>query len=186
MAARDAGYWDDPEIRNLIAPGAKPMREFNKPAGMRCPFEKHHKGCSQYKTRPMGCRIWSCRWLTGDDTRDLRRPDRSHYVIDMMPDFIQIDQHDNQEKISIQVLQIWVDPDYPDAHRDPALRAYLERQADDKNPKLALIRFNERDGLVLIPPSWSHDKQWHEIDPGEAKLPAGATWPQWLPELETT
>jgi hypothetical protein len=38
------------------------------------------------------------------------------------------------------------------------LRAYLDRQG-----KVALIRFNERDAFSLWPPSLANDGQWHEL-----------------------
>jgi hypothetical protein len=44
-----------------------------------------------------------------------------------MPDFITIKQEDGEPQ-NIQVAQIWVDPKYPDAHRDPALRRWMFRR----------------------------------------------------------
>jgi hypothetical protein len=157
-----------PEIMAMVAvPGM--IRDFDKPAGQRCPHQRHGKGCAVYAKRPLGCRIWSCRWLVGDDTADLRRPDRTHYVIDMLPDFVGVDDD------RMQVVQIWIDPDYPDAHRDPALRAYIERRG--REGKLALVRFSARQGLLLVPPSAASDGQWHEIELPEATAPQWGLWP---------
>src|SRR5262249_38032112 len=66
------------------------MLEFDKPHGERCPHQCS-KGCRVYARRPFGCRYWNCRWLVNDDCGDLRRPDRSHVVIDLMPDFVTLD-----------------------------------------------------------------------------------------------
>ena len=135
--------------------------EFDKPAGQRCPYQKHHKGCSIYPRRPFGCRYWNCRWLVNEDAADLSRPDRAGYVIDIMPDFITLAPHDGGPSTNIEVIQIWVDPSRPDAYRDPKLRAWLERRG--KEGKAALIRFNESDALTLFPPSMSDDCKWHEV-----------------------
>jgi len=67
-----------------------PVKSLAKLAGQRCSHQKHHKGCAVYKQ--LGrvspeCRLWNCRWLVADDTAELSRPDRSHYVLDLMPDF---------------------------------------------------------------------------------------------------
>ena len=68
------------------------MAGLNKPANTRCPYQKHGVGCKLHGTKdmPYSCSIWVCKWLTGDDTADLPRPDRSHYVIDPMPDVVGI------------------------------------------------------------------------------------------------
>lgn len=67
---------------------ANTVPDFDKPAGKRCPHQRHHKGCAIYARRPFGCRFWNCRWLAEDDTAELLRPDRAHYVIDVSPDFV--------------------------------------------------------------------------------------------------
>jgi hypothetical protein len=93
------------------------------------------------------------------------RPDRSHYVIDMLPDYVTVIDDDTGEKTNVEVIQIWIDPDYPDAHRDPALRRYLNRR--DEEGKIALIRFNQSEAISLL-----RDKngKWYEhastVDPG--------------------
>jgi hypothetical protein len=133
------------------------MRDFDKPAGERCKFQRHGKGCTAYSNRPFGCRFWNCRWLTADDTAELQRPDRTHYVIDISPDYVRTDDPKNP---TLPVLQIWVDPDYPDAHKDPALRAYVERQAD--MGFAALVRLRGHEAFLLVPPSMTVDGQWLE------------------------
>ena len=100
--------------------------------------------------RPGSCRLWSCSWLISpEETADLSRPDRSHYVIDPMPDFVTID-HPELGLIKEPVTQIWLDPKHPDAHRDPALRNYIE-----KTRRAALIRTGEKTAFVIVPPCLS-------------------------------
>jgi hypothetical protein len=127
------------------------IRDFDKPAGERCKFQKFHVGCAIYARRPFGCRFWSCRWLVADDTAELSRPDRSHYVVDMSPDFVEHVDDATGKCTPIPAIQVWVDPNYPDAHRDPVLRAYLDRRG--KEGYATLIRYDASRGFVLFPPS---------------------------------
>jgi Putative zinc- or iron-chelating domain len=109
----------------LIARG-----EFYKPAGERCPHQRTGKGCAIYAKRPACCAFWNCRWLVNNDTADLRRPDRSHYVIDIMPDFITLTE-EGKESANVEVVQVWVDPKYRDAYKDPALMDYMARRGEE-------------------------------------------------------
>lgn len=127
-----------------------PQRELDKPANQRCRHQRH-TGCQVYPKRPQSCRLWSCRWLVGDDTADLRRPDLAHYVVDVMPDFVTAVQ-EGGERQRIPVVQVWIDPRHRDAHKDPALRAFLERRAEAEG-MAALIRYGSTDGFVLFPPA---------------------------------
>lgn len=137
-----------------------PVNELDKRDGERCQHQRHGKGCAVYRGPgfPMSCGLWNCRWLVNDDTADLRRPDRSHYVIDILPEVIGLSR-DTGERIELDVIQVWVDPKYPDAHRDPALRRYLERQG-----KPALLRFAAGDAMVIVPPSVTQNGEWFEGD----------------------
>jgi hypothetical protein len=141
------------------------VHDFDKPAGAHCPHQRHGKGCTVYAKRPLGCRTWTCAWLAGEEV--LRRPDRTHYVVDTLPDFIRA------EGVSVQVVQVWIDPDYPDAHRDPGLRAFVERQ---RMP--ALIRRNTHDAFLLVPPCLAKERQWLEIEISGAPLPQWGAWPE--------
>lgn len=100
-------------------------------------------------------------WLKGTEEHaplQLRRPDRSHYVIDEVPDLVRVRNNETGEIVEeIEVMQVWVDPLYPDAHRDPELRAMLER-----NSIVALIRYSSLKGFTLFPPGRTADGQWHE------------------------
>ena len=143
-----------------------PVPPLEKKAGQRCKHQKFGKGCSVYHKpqMPPECAMWNCRWLVNDDTDELSRPDRSHYVIDIMPDFITINQDETGLKQNLQVAQIWIDPKYPDAHRDPALRRWMFRQAE--KGIAALIRYNAKDGIVIFAPPFDEAGEWHEIKSG--------------------
>jgi len=95
-----------------------------------------------------------------NDTGDQSRPDRSHLVIDLMPDYITLQNPETGERYEIEVVQVWCDPHYPDAHKAPQFRRYVERRADEG--KMVLVRFNSRDAITLLAPRWSADSQWHE------------------------
>jgi len=126
-----------------------PVEEIAKPANHRCEHQRSGKGCAIYAKRPVSCRLWSCMWLSdAAGTASLSRPDRVHYVIDVAPDYITVTSGETGERVDFAVLQVWVDPLYPDAHKDPALRAYI-----DAKVMPALIRYGRRDGFTLFPPS---------------------------------
>lgn len=141
------------------------IRDFDKPAGQDCQYQKRsiHGCCSIYSRRPFGCHFWSCRWLRNDDTDNLKRPDSSHYVIDVMDDFVV--HEDDGKQVNIPVIQVWVDPLYRHAHRDPALRDYLARRGEEGFA--ALIRYSESEGFVLFPPALAGGK-WVEHEPQQA------------------
>ena len=140
-----------------------PVRPLGKKGGERCRYQRFGKGCTVYNkpAMPIDCKLWNCRWLVNDDAAELSRPDRSHYVIDIIPDHITFQNTETGAMRHIEVVQIWIDPKHPQAHRDPALRRWMIRRAEEG--KAALIRFNERDALTIFPPPFDKDGQWHEI-----------------------
>lgn len=139
----------------------------DKPANVRCPHQKHGVGCAIYADRPFACQAWTCRWLTNDDMADQSRPDRSHLVVDVMPDYVTIRQ-DGLPDLNVQVVQVWCDPRHPTAHRDPAFRRYLARRGEEGI--IALIRFNARDALTIIPPAMAHDGQFQEVSDTNSRV----------------
>jgi hypothetical protein len=141
-----------------------PVRSLDKKANVRCAFQKFHKGCSVYNTArmPPECSLWNCRWLVNDDADELSRPDRSHYVIDIMPDFISISDNTTAERRHVQVVQIWCDPKHPEAHRDPALRRWLLRRAEQG--VAAIVRFEFPRAVILFAPPLAQDGAWHEVE----------------------
>ena len=139
-----------------------PVCELGKGSNERCKHQQTGKGCGIYKDLARvspSCRLWNCRWLTGVDTGDLRRPDRSHYVLDIMPDFITLSE-DGRESSNVEIVQVWVDPAYPDAYKDPALLDYLRRRGEEGIA--ALIRYSGRDAFVLFPPAMTGSGEFVE------------------------
>lgn len=130
-----------------------PVPEIGKPGGQRCRHQRMQRGCSIYPTRPLSCRAWSCRWLTGDDTADQRRPDFSHCVIDPMPDYVVARDDATGAGREIPVVQIWVDPRHPDAWQAREIMDFIERRGREGFG--AIIRTNETDATVVFPPAVS-------------------------------
>jgi hypothetical protein len=128
-----------------------PLPELRKGANTRCQHQRRGKGCMIYRRRPQPCALWSCRWLTGMDTHDQQRPDRSHVVIDMIPDSIEIRRDDTGASVAVvEVVQIWVDPDYRDAWRTDAVRAFITRRAAEG--VATIVRWGTGDGMVVLAP----------------------------------
>lgn len=128
-----------------------------KPWGKRCPHQSHAKGCRIYDRRPLSCFVYSCRWLTGNGTERLSRPDRSHYVLDTAPDVVKV-----YNDVPIQVDVVWVDPRFPDAWRDPALLEFCNTRGKDN--VAVLVRRNREDGFVIFPPSMTGKPDFVTID----------------------
>src|SRR4249919_1788950 len=101
-----------------------PVKEIGKPANERCPHQKFKVGCAIYASRPHSCRAWSRAWLALQPAPAIPRPDRSHYVIDMMPDYVLLRDDTGNNTTEMPVWQILLEAGHPNAHRDPALRAF--------------------------------------------------------------
>jgi hypothetical protein len=134
-----------------------PVQELNKKANERC---RHQRltGCRIYLDRPVSCRVWSCRWLIEDV--QLPRPDRTGYVIDLMVDFVIVDEGPPKGEQRIPVMQVWCDPDRPNAWRTPELRAYIEKWAEEGTA--TIIRFSNVEAITVFAPSLMANKQWLE------------------------
>jgi hypothetical protein len=152
-----------------------PVVEISKAGGERCRHQKVGKGCQVYQQAwhppspsrsaagfPPSCAAWSCRWLIDPETAGLPRPDRCHWVIDPMTDYIALTDDATGERQEVAVLQVWVDPAFPAAHRDRRLRDYLSMVAE-KYQIAGLVRWNASDGVVIIAPSIAPDGKWHEL-----------------------
>jgi hypothetical protein len=151
-----------PVKEGFVVNNTQHLPTFVKPAGCRCPHQKHGVGCAIYERRPMSCRLWTCAWLVGTA---LRRPDRSHYVVDMMPDYVAVDPGEGQPWVELPALQVWIDPRYPEAHRDPELRELI-----DNSKMVGLIRFSETDAMSIFPPSMTGNG-WIERERMNCRLP---------------
>ena len=140
-----------------------PVKELDKDANTRCKFQRFHKGCSVYHTpkMPMSCHLWSCMWLLHNDTEELERPDKTHYVIDVYPDAIGVLNNETGEAQTLPVVVVWCDPKYPDAHRDPMLREYLLRRANEGIA--CMVRYNSYDTLIIFAPQLCTERRWMEV-----------------------
>jgi hypothetical protein len=146
-----------------------PVAELGKPANTRCQHQTR-KGCSIYPRRPGSCQMWSCRWLVDPSTSDLSRPDRTHYVIDLVPDSVVVSMPENTFRQPL--IQIWIDPRYPDAHRDPNLRRYLI-DLNLKTDEFAMVRYGNKRSIMLVPPHRSDTGKWLEIEANMTNIPGG-------------
>jgi hypothetical protein len=151
-----------------------PVKGIGKLDGVRCKHQRSRldvsgpPGCAVYHAKgfPIECGLWSCRWLADDSAAALDRPDRSHYVIDIVPDFITVQGVGGPEG-ALPIIQVWIDPRYPDAHRDPAFREWVVKTEPQCG---VLVRYNARDAIVLIPPHMSDTGEWEEIDNRRATM----------------
>jgi len=146
-----------------------PVRELAKPANTKCQHQSS-KGCGIYRQPgfPNSCHLWSCRWLVGDDTADILRPDRAGYVIDIMPDMMRLENNDTGEVHEIEVVQVWVEGSRSPLVFDKRLRRYAERQAEAR--RALLLRFADGSAMAMFAPALSSDGQWHIIDSGDARM----------------
>jgi hypothetical protein len=142
-----------------------PGPPLHKPAGVRCKHAKAGKGCGIYSTRPMPCRVWACRWLADKETAGMPRPDRAHYVIDVVEDYIEMVQEDGSRQ-KVGALQVWVDPAYRDAYKAAELRAYMLRMATERR-MVTIIRYSSRIAIAIFPPPLTADGEWHEVTDGK-------------------
>ena len=142
-----------------------PVPTIAKLAGERCKHQRGGKGCAIYAARPMACRVWTCRWLSDKETEGMPRPDRCHYVIDAQEDVVRAKPHDGSPASVHPVLQIWIDPAFPDAYRAPELRRYMLAMAE-KHGLAALIRYDDVRCFSVWAPPLASDRQWHEVREG--------------------
>jgi len=141
-----------------------PTEEIGKPENQRCRHQKSYCGCTIYPNRPMSCQLWSCRWLVDDDMADQPRPDRSHIVVDMMPDVIRAKDNTTGEVHTMPVIVVWIDPAHRDAYKSPVFIRYVMRQTVP-----VLVRYGSRDsGGVLFPPATTgrDEVAWHGSEIG--------------------
>lgn len=134
-----------------------PVSEIGKKQDEWCKHVVQGAGCGIYKTRPESCRIWSCHWVLNPDLPDELKPRHCHIVFDVMTDTIE------QEGRVYEVIQAWCDPVYPDAHREPVVRKYIEYLA--KTYGLAcLMRLGRARGVVIVPPGLNEEGTWLELE----------------------
>jgi hypothetical protein len=141
-----------------------PVFPLNKAAGQKCKHSSAGRGCTIYPRRPNACKTWACRWLSDPEAAGLQRPDRVHYVIDMEVDYVTITGERGTQKID--VIQVWVDPAFPDAHKDPKLREFMAMMGE-KHGYATIVRWSSRRAMTVFPPAMSEDGKWHEVRDGQ-------------------
>jgi len=125
------------------------------------------KGCMIYAHRPDSCRLWACAWRSESDSAGLRRPDRSHCVIDPIGMNITKRDNDTGESEQAPAIQIWCDPDHPQAYLAPSILEFVRRRA--ANGLSAIIRYNNDDALLLVAPELT-GKSWLRFHSGKTPL----------------
>ena len=140
-----------------------PVASLGKKAGVRCQHQRQAGGCAVYARRPLECKLWDCRWLADPDATELPRPDRSHIVIDVMEDVVEL-MHPEGFPVEFPMMQIWVDPAFPDSWDTPELRAFMERKAASDGVG-TILRWNNLRGKAVFPPTLhGTGGQWREVD----------------------
>lgn len=79
-------------------------------------------------------------------------------MIDSTLDYVTLSNNETGDEHKIPVVQVWIDPKYPRAHRDPALRQYLQDL-----DMAGLVRYDSRKAITLFPPTHASDDEWHEV-----------------------
>lgn len=146
-----------------------PLTTIGKKQGERCKHQKHGVGCAIYGEfgRPISCTAWGCQWLV-DPTFETRRPDRAGFFIDPTPEFITWGPEATTGKV-VRAVRVWVDPARPYAHRDRALRNWLEAQAEEQ--AIVAVCWIGDESIVVVPPKVAGDgKGWRET-PGRPMKP---------------
>lgn len=138
-----------------------PVPTIDKPAGAKCQHQRVHKGCTIYGNRPFACKTWTCRWLSDPTTTMLQRPDRSHFVVDMSTDYIELEPKAGGSTQRVGVMQVWLDPAFPAARSSSELRAYAIDVAARFGAAL-ILRTPGQPARFLFAPSFCEDQQWTE------------------------
>lgn len=111
--------------------------EFDKPPNQHCEFERPG-GCACYAERPGTCKVFHCQWLLDKRIAEELRPDRSHVVL-WAPDI-----H------NARVVQVNVDPDYPEAHREGMMGKLLDLMVDVGGLQVTVVIGEKRQALITI------------------------------------
>jgi hypothetical protein len=96
------------------------------------------------------------------------RPDRAHYVLDMMPDAIKAINNDTGEAIEIIVIQVWVDGSFARALADRALWRYAERLGEEG--RAIILRNGSTKARIMFPPAMASDNRWHLVDDSQVTI----------------
>lgn len=142
-----------------------PVEEIKKKANQWCPhvrtvMHRDGPGCGIYKTRPHSCSGWDCLWTLDDSFGPELQPCIAHVVFDVATDRIALTDVDGARS-EREVIQLWVDPSYPEAHRAPAVRAMVAMIAE-RTGLATLVRFGSSEAFVVVAPVLSSTGDWWE------------------------
>lgn len=127
-----------------------PVPAIEKPGFKWCKHAKpgSNHSCTIYDHKPSDCTWWNCYYLdclVSGQTPPFDRPDRTHYVVDMLLDVVDWNGRD------YPTIQVWEDPSYKGVWRDDKrLVKFIERAASQE--VLTLIRHSPTLGTVVISP----------------------------------
>ena len=70
-----------------------------------------------------------------------------------------VEANDERGHFKVPVIEVWCDPKFPDAWREPELLEYLAYRAS-RHGLAALIRYDSHDAQFVVPPALSADRMW--------------------------
>lgn len=115
------------------------VTELDKPPGEWCPHVVRKGGCAIHATRPAGCRVFFCHWMTEKGLGPEWKPERSKLMLVMSEG-----GH----------MTAFVDPGVPAAWRQAPYYETIKRwsaEAARANPaRLVMVRIGTR-GVVVLP-----------------------------------
>lgn len=92
----------------------------------------------------------------------MTRPDRAHYVIDVLTDYVTATDKSTGEAFTLPVFQVWVDPAYRDSWRTDEMRAWMLRMAE-RHHCATIIRYSPTEAVTVFPPPLNAERTWQEV-----------------------
>jgi len=152
-----------------------PVAELEKPAGIWCQHAMGGKGCAIYADRPFSCSAWSCLWAATKEWPEELQPRRSHVIFDMMTDSVALRNNVTGESQERSVIQLWVDPRFPNAYRAPIVRRAIEEIARMFG-MATLVRIGSWEAFLVLAPGLSPNGDWFETR-SNISVPENSAWP---------
>jgi hypothetical protein len=114
------------------------IEELEKPAGTWCRHVVMGKGCGIYENRPGVCQTFNCQWLLDPSLGAEWKPEKAKFV--MYPD-----------RNNTEVLNISVDPAFPDARTKPSFLPKIKQWVADGATlgRIVVVRVGTRLTVIL-------------------------------------
>jgi len=114
------------------------IKQLNKPAGLWCSHAVPGKGCGIYPDRPEACQRFYCSWMVDSRFGPEWKPQKSKFVVYT---------HRGEN-----ILNINVDPDYPNAWTKPPFYDQIKKWAVDgaERQRFVFVRIGPR--LIAVLP----------------------------------